>query len=263
MNRYFRIFLFGVCVVQFIFAAGYVFQLPFATRLWPLDYTSNTTFIFIGSIYAAAAASTLWALWMNEPFALAGIALDYAAIFLPVAVFAWQVSGGRGALGIFAVVGLAAALFGLALLWWSARQPIRDPRPTPSLVRWAYVLFVITLVVVGGALVLKSPNLLPWDVPVTGQVIYGWMFLGAAAYFAFGAARPRWANAGGQLAGFLAYDIILIIPFVLMFSTVEAARLPNLIIYLIVVVGSGLLALYYLFLHPATRGRTGSLHSSP
>ena len=124
---------------------------------------------------------------------------------------------------------------------------------TPRLLRWVFGAFVIALVLVGGQLVLEAPNVLPWRVAMTGQIIYGWMFLGAAAYFAYGVIRPKWQNAGGQLAGFLAYDLVLIVPFALMFPDVGAEKLPNLIIYITVLIVSGALATFYLFIHPPTR----------
>ena len=40
------------------------------------------------------------------------------------------------------------------------------------------------------------------------------IFLGSAIYFAYGLQRPVWGNAKGQLLGFLAYDLVLIVPFV-------------------------------------------------
>jgi hypothetical protein len=253
MNRYFRMFMFLVCGVQAAFALGYVFQWPFATRLWPLAYTNQTTFFFIGSIYAAAAASTVWCLVTKEYGALAGISLDYAAILIPTSIFTFQISGSSSALRTFSVVALIGGVFGLGMLLWSLRIPIRDPRPMPRLVRWAFVAFIILLVIVGGRMVLKEPNLLPWSVMMEGQVMYGWMFLGAAAYFAYALVRPSWHNSAGQLAGFLTYDVILIVPFLLLLPTINSDRLPNLIIYLVVVSFSGLLAIYYLFINPATR----------
>jgi hypothetical protein len=48
------------------------------------------------------------------------------------------------------------------------------------------------------------------------MIIYGWMCLGAAAYLGYVVLRPKWQNACGQLAGFLAYDLVLFVPFVLM-----------------------------------------------
>jgi hypothetical protein len=136
---------------------------------------------------------------------------------------------------------------------YTVRVPFRDDRATPAPVRWAFGAFVIVLIVVGGQLVLAAPNVLPWQVGRTGLIIYGWMFLGAAAYLGYGVVRPKWQNAGGQLAGFLAYDLVLIVPFVLMLPNVRSDLLPNLVIYITVLVVSGVLASYYLFVHPATR----------
>lgn len=70
----------------------------------------------------------------------------------------------------------------------------------------------------------------------------------------------RWENAGGRLAGFLAYDLVLLIPFVVRIlsgspsyygSSSEPLR-PNLL-YTAVVLLSGVLAAYYLFIHGPTR----------
>jgi hypothetical protein len=255
MNRYFRCLMFFACAVQAFFAVAFIVQWPIARQAWPLPYTSQMTYLFIGSIFAAAVASTLWCLFSREDGALAGVALDYFTIFTPISIFAFQLAArsSNPRLPVFALTAVAGALFGLGLLLWSARIPIRDPRPMPRPVRFVFGFFVIALLIAGGQLVLKLPSVLPWQVTVEGQVIYGWMFLGAAAYFAYGVLRPSWHNAAGQLAGFLAYDVVLIVPFLLLLPTVNPRWLPNLIVYTLVVMGSGLLAIYYLFINPATR----------
>ena len=79
------------------------------------------------------------------------------------------------------------------------------------------------------------------------------MFLGAMFYFIYGVLRPSWQNAAGQLVGFLAYDVVLIIPFLTRLSSTPPEHKLGLIIYTIVVSYSGLLAIYYLFLHKSTR----------
>lgn len=253
MNRYLRIALFLICAIQLLFAAGYLLQLPFAIQLWPLSYTNQISFIFISSIFAAAAASTGWCLLTREYGALAGVALDYLTIFLPMGVFAFQIVGRRSAVTLFGVACAIGALFGLGLFLWSRRIPIQDSRPTPRLARGSFAIFVVALVLFGGQMVLKVPNILPWTVPAEGSVVYGWIFLGAAAYFAYGLLRPGWFNTGGQLAGFLAYDLILIIPFLTRLPNIEPERKVSLIVYIIVVSYSGLLALYYLFINTKTR----------
>ena len=84
-------------------------------------------------------------------------------------------------------------------------------------------------------------------------MIFGFIYLGAAAYFIYGVLDPRWPNAQGQLVGFLAYDLVLIGPFVDRFDEVHGGELTSLIVYTAFVAYSGLLAIYYLFVAPETR----------
>jgi len=79
------------------------------------------------------------------------------------------------------------------------------------------------------------------------------MFLGAMTYFIYALVRPSWVNAAGQLAAFLAYDVVLIVPFLTRLPTVAPEHRISLIVYTLVVSYSGLLAIYYLFLHKPTR----------
>jgi hypothetical protein len=255
MNRYFRNFLLLVCAVQLFFAVAFVTRLPFVVRLWPLPYTNQTSFIFIASIFAAAAASTLWCIVTREYRALIGVALDYGVILTPTAIFSFQTASGSRASALigFGVACMIGVIFGLGLLLWARRFPVGDAKPVPRLVYGSFAVFVIALIIAGGSLVLKTPRILPWQVTAPASVFYGWFFLGAAAYFAYGLLRPGWYNAGGQLAGFLVYDLVLIVPFLGLLPTISPALRPNLIIYTLVVSFSGLLAIYYLFFNSSTR----------
>ncbi len=85
--------------------------------------------------------------------------------------------------------------------------------------------------------------------------MFGLIFLGAATYFVYGALDPHWGNAVGQLAGFLAYDLVLLAPFLEHFGTAQGGSLVSLIIYVAFLVYSGTLASYYLFASNATRIR--------
>jgi hypothetical protein len=211
----------------------------------------------MASIAAAAAASTLWCLYTREDRGFAGIALDYIFLFGPLAVFSLQKYSripnrelilliGAGALGVVS---------GIAIFFWSRRIPFHQVQPTPRPVRIAFGIFIVALILVGGALVLKTDGIMPWSLTDDASVLYGWFFIGAAVYFIYGLRHPVWGNAGGQLSGFLMYDLVLIVPFLLHFSSVRPNLVINLVIYVIVLVSSGLLALYYLFVHPATRLR--------
>lgn len=255
MKRSVGVGLFVLAIVQLAAAAALILRVPAVTRLWPFPYTNQTSFMFVASIFAAAAASTLWCLWTNEYWALTGVALDYLTIFTPSAIFVFQLSASSGSIPLrnFALIAAGGAAFGLWLLLWSRRIPVRDQRPTPRLVFYSFAFFVVALVTVGGQLVLKTPDVMPWAIPPESRVLYGWFFLGAAAYFAHALFSPTWANAGGQLAGFLAYDLVLIVPFLTLLPTIQDHLRPNLIIYIVVVSYSGLLAIYYLFINPDTR----------
>lgn len=255
MTKVVRYFLFFVCGVQLFFAFAFFLQWPLAVNLWPFQGTTPLTFIFISSIFAAAAAPTFWAAASENYGALAGIGLDYLTILAPVAIlsFVLGASGSDPRMTTYGLVCVFGALFGLGLFLWSARFPLDRTPAMPGFVRWSFILFIIALLIVGGRLVMKVPNSIPWKITPELSVVMGWMFLGAAIYFAYGLLRPSWLNSAGQMIGFLAYDAVLIVPFLSRLPTTPPEHQIGLIIYTGVVIYSGLLAIYYLFLHKPTR----------
>jgi len=255
MTKAVRYFLFLICAVQFFFAIAFFLQWPIAINLWPFQGTTPLTFIFISSIFAAAAAPTLWAAASEKYGALAGIGLDYITILAPVSILSFQLgtSGGDSQMTTYGIACVIGALFGLGLFLWSIRLPVDRRIPMPGFVRWSFIIFIVALLIVGGRLVLKVPNSIPWKITPELSVVMGWMFLGAAMYFVYGLLRPSWLNSTGQMIGFLAYDIVLIVPFLSRLPTTAPENQVGLIIYTLVVIYSGLLAFYYLFLHKPTR----------
>ena len=124
----------------------------------------------------------------------------------------------------------------------------------PGPVRLSFAAFAVMLIGAGTALVFQA-DIFPWELGDETSVMFGLIYLGAAAYFIWGFLRPAWPNAAGQLIGFLAYDLVLIGPFVDQFSNVSGGQLTSLIVYTAFVVYSGALAVNYLFLDEATRLR--------
>lgn len=259
----FRSLLIGIAAIQALFAAGFFFQVPAITGLWPYPGTTPLTNIFLSSIVAAAAASTGWAAITRNYGALAGISLDYMIMLGPLAVYTFLIGSASGGYAGFVIACVIGALFGLGMLIWSVRIPLDTSIPMPALVRWSFALFVVLLVLVSTLLFLRVPNIIPWAITPDLSFAIGLMFIGAAGYFAYGFVRRAWSNAAGQLLGFLAYDVVLIGPFLQRFSVVEPQHFTSLVIYTAVVIYSGLLAIYFLFIHPPTRRRTWLVAPQP
>lgn len=254
MSRMMRYLLLVVCAIQLFFAAAFLFQWPLAVNIWPFEGTTPLTYIFIASIFAAAAASTLWPILTGNDGALAGVALDYVVILGSLSIYILWLSIGGAAPGIVAYGVLCAfgAVFGVGLFLWSRRLPMDTSIPMPTPVRWSFIFFVIALIWVSIRLLLDIPSI-PWPLTPELRVVIACIWLGAAVYFIYGLLKPSWANAGGQLAGFLAYDLVLIVPFLTRLPTVAPEFRSGLIVYTAVVIYSGLLAIYYLFIHKPTR----------
>ena len=265
MERLVRPALIAIVVFLAIVALLFVLQVPWAISVPPLEGRTTMSNIFIASILLAAAASTGWCLLVRSDRALTGIGLDVFLIFSAVAIvlFAAAVNGGGLYTAVASLGSVIVAGAGLWLMRWAQRHPWTDPRPTPRLVLGSFAFFVVALVIVSTLLILRVPNILPWRITPELSTLYGFMFLGASAYFAYGLVERRWENAGGQLAGFLAYDIVLIVPFARQLSgsgtsdyDVGGEALPlNLLVYTLVVVYSGALAISYLFIDKRTRLR--------
>jgi hypothetical protein len=255
MSKTMRSLLLIICAVQLFFAVAFFFQWSLAVNIWPFEGTTPLTYIFIASIFAAAAASTLWPIITGNYGALAGVGLDYAVILAPMSAYIlWLgLAGGDSSKIIYGVICAGGVLFGLWLFRWSQRLPMPDAAiPMPPLVRWSFIVFVVALLYTSTRLFLGIPTI-PWPLTPELSVLVGCMFLGAAAYFIYGLVRPSWANAGGQLAGFLFYDLVLLVPFLTRLPSVAPEFRTGLIVYTIVVVYSGLLAIYYLFVNRQTR----------
>jgi hypothetical protein len=244
-------------LVVLILALGFVFRLPLITRLWPWQ-DGRYSYLFIGSILAAVSAAAFWIGWTGELGALPAGSLNVFVIGITTSLYFFKLALQDGRTNLIPIGALSlafAAASGVSFLW-SRRIPLSDSRPTPRLVRVSFGIFVAALILSGSALIFRAP-IFPWDLNPDSSVIFGCIFLGDAFYFLHGLLVPRWHNALGQLLSFLAYDLVLIIPFVLLLGTVKPEHLISLIVYIAVLVYSAGLAIYYLFINPQTRFRRG------
>lgn len=246
----FRAALVLVGLVALAGAAGFLLNWPPVARLWPfLGY--GLVPVFLASIMAAIAAPVIWIGVSGELAALRGGAANLLVTGGGVAAYGLLQSWGdpAGRVQTFASVMLGTAMVAFLLLVASQRIEWRDSRPTPPIVRIAFGVFGLGLVAVSTGLVLRQ-DVFPWRLDSDTSVVYGIIFLGSAVYFAYGLYRPVWGNAKGQLVGFLAYDLVLIIPFARLWAVAPSLSLA---IYLAVIVVSGLLAIGFLLVSPTYR----------
>ncbi|MCB0043307.1 MAG: hypothetical protein KDH08_23670 [Anaerolineae bacterium] len=265
MNRLIRSLLVIFGAVGLLAAAAFFLQMDWMTGLWPWPaYRLGN--IFIASILAAASAPVMWIGLSGELAAITGGALNFLVTYGGMAAYTFGVylsGAGRTQVLVFAVICALFAIVCLALILWARRMPFHDVRPTPRAVRISFGAFIVVLLLAGGSLVLKTSNIFPWFLSSEQSVLYGWIFLGAALYFAYGVFKPVWGNAVGQLLGFLAYDLVLIVPFLRHFAVVNSDLRINLTVYTAVLIYSGLLAAYFLFVNRATRFSAGSPEAAP
>jgi hypothetical protein len=237
-------------IAALVGAAGFLLGWRDVVRIWPfLGY--GLTPVFLASILAAIAAPVIWIALSGELAALRGGAANLLVTGGGIAAYGLSQSWGdpAGRVQTFAIIHLAVAMAALLLLVMSLRARWRDDRPMPVLVRIAFGIFGLGLVAVGTGLVLRR-DVFPWPLDGDTSIVYGIIFLGAAVYFAFGLLWPVWGNAKGQLAGFLAYDLVLVVPFTRLWFAVPSLSLA---IYLAVIACSAVLAIWYLALSPRYR----------
>jgi len=233
-------------VASLVLCVGFVLEAGWATALWPWP-ERPLSYVFLGSIAAAIALPLLWIAATGELAAAAAGALNLTVTYTGATVYLIAISGQswQPPLGPAIAVCVAAGLISLTVFLATRRLPFRDERPMPRLVRGSFFVFAGALIASGAGLVLGA-DVFPWPIDRDSSALYGFIFLGAAVYFLYGALRPRWANAAGQLVGFLAYDLVLILPFIARFGEVSGGDLVSLTIYTTFVLYSGGLAAYYL-----------------
>lgn len=241
--------LLGLC-------AGFAFHLPWALSLWPWE-DGKLSYLFIASICAGIALPVLWIGLAEEYAAVQAGALDFALMYVGLlATLIITYPAVQEWVDPSLAIGLCTAslLLNLGLYIWSRKFSFKYDQPIPALLRFSFGLFFLALVIVGISLVLRLPHIFPWPLKPQTSIVFGWIYLGAAMYFLYGLIYPVWGNVKGQLAGFLAYDLLLIWPFIQhLTNTVKPEHQLSLLVYLSVLIYSAVLAIYYLFIHRQSR----------
>lgn len=253
MKKFYRTIFILSGSLSFILTFGLCFPVPVVAGILP-PTGSFPLHIFLASFTAAIGASLLWIAFSGEPGTAAGGAIDLAVFYAGLTTYQLlspQHDSLRLLVGV--CLTLAAAAVSVSVLLRFRRFPIEDSRPTPLTVRISFGVFVVVLLLVGGALLLHIPNVFAWTLNPVSSALVGCFFLGSAGYFLYGLLLPRWHNACGQLWSFLAYDLVLIVPYLLNAATVRPAQLPSFIVNGVILVYSAVLAIYYLLIKKETR----------
>jgi hypothetical protein len=246
--------LLALGLFSLVAAAGLSLHIsPFAA-LWPLG-DASTVDLYLAAYSAAIGVSLLWIgisgeLGAAEAGAIS-LTITYTGLAISLCVLSRGASDPRLPAAALLCIGAAAISAGTTL--WLRRYLVRDGQPLHQAVRRSFATFALLLGVVGTAVLLRVPNVFPLTLGPASAALVGCSFLGSAAYFLYGLTFPVWSNAYAQLWGFLAYDLVLIVPFVLRLGIIDSAHLPALLINLAVLVYSGALAVYYLLIAKATR----------
>lgn len=234
--------------VAYAFARG----VPEVVALWPYATSYGLSKVFIASMFAAIGAPIVWIGLSGDLAALRPGAINIIAVGVGLGAQAtWKIAVGASTprLMIFAIAIWVVVVAAGLMVILARKVPWRDPRPTPWLARGAFALFTFMLLI-GGGLLVQRVQIFPWVLDGDAALAYGVMLLGAAAYFIYGLVEPVWSNAKGQLIGFLAYDLVLIVPYLQLWPSTEGNHQVNLSVYLGVLIISGVIAVWLLVFSP-------------
>ena len=162
-------------LVMLLIAIGFVFQNPIAIKLWPWS-DGRYSYLFIGSILAAAGAAMLWVGWTGELGVLPAGSLNILVIAAMTSVYFFQLAfqEDRPALIPFGIASLLTAIASGTSFLMSRGLPFSDPRPTPLLVRISFAIFIISLLAECPRSIIKLPGIRSGpDHPIPVLVQYG------------------------------------------------------------------------------------------
>jgi hypothetical protein len=250
-----KIALTVVGLIDLMLAAGFFFQQPWATALWPLPDTP-LSYAFIAAILAGGAAPLIWIGLSGDFAALAGYGLSFGIMYAGMGLSAllFYLRDQNPSLAVFALVmGILAVTGGI--LFMRTRHSTQGGQQTPRIVIYAFMAEVLVLAGAGILLILKVPNTLPWNLSPESSVLYGWVFLGLAFYYLYAVLSPKWTHAQGPLLGFLVYDLVLFSPLFARFGSLQPEHLRGQVAASLIIIFSAALGVYFLFVNSATRLR--------
>lgn len=228
-----------------MYAVGLLMELPWAQNLWIKPEMPFVGFAFVASIAASFAAPLLWIAYSGDLAALRPLAI-YGAVTASGCSFYLLGVEGVDRSRIFALAFGAAALVSVGVIAAMKRADYREPVAAPRSLHRIFGGLALLLVLLGGALLLGVPHVFPFPLSPLISALYGWVFLGAAAYLVVGARSPVRQDSCGQLMGLLAYDLVLLKPYANQLGVVAPENRASLIVYLAMIAATAVMCLVYL-----------------
>jgi len=234
----------GLLLVGF----GFWFRADWALNLWPWP-DGPLSYLFIASIVLAEGFTMLWITTTMNLNAARGGALGFAAMNFGIAGYTFLLYSQHHELLLLNWVMTCSALgIGSSLLFMlGGKYPRLNNPPSPVFVRQSFFIFAVALFIATAMLLARAPVVFPWALKPESSTMFGFLFLASAIYFFDGWLRPSLTNSYGQLIGFLAYDIVLIPPYLQHWQKATGGFRVSLVIYLIVLVWSAALAIWFLW----------------
>jgi uncharacterized membrane protein len=245
-----RLIVSGTAMLLIVAGLGVYLRLPGFHYLWVWPDPDPIAIAFVGTWLVSGSAGMLWVGLSGNLTALRPLMLTLIVAFAGASAhLLWYANAsltGTERYRAFSLVLASAIAAAVAALLWSRRQEPRADGPVPGFVPPVFVLFAAILLFAGGSMALGFIRVFPVPLRADVAAVCGWFFIGSAAYFVYGVARPSRLNGVGQLVSFAVYDLLLIPPFLLLLPNVDPAHRTSLIVYLGVLIVSMLFSVYCL-----------------
>ena len=149
--------------------------------MWPFSVT-QITYTFLASYAAGSVATLIWIASTGEMGGLAPFGVTTAVAYGTLSVALLDLLGRDDAVMTKLVVAVLLCAAGIATIGIGLRQPTRDERITPRWLRAACLIVTVLLLMLAVPLVMRIPDVMPWDLDVDSGALIGCLFLGSAAY---------------------------------------------------------------------------------
>lgn len=225
---------------------GFCLQAEVVVQIWPWP-DAPLSHLFIGSIMMAEGAAIAWTAATLDLDAARGGALGFAAMSVGISVLMfWLYAERQEWLLLLWAVGCAGLAAGSTLLFIiGGRWPVPPRQPAPAYIRGSFLVLATALFVAAAMLLARLPVVFPWPLVPESSTMFGLYFLASGAFFFDGWLRPSLANTRPQLLGFLVYDVILIPPYLRLWTTATGGFRVSLALFLAVLISSALLAVWF------------------